>query len=64
MAPGTADTPWVARLLDAAEDPEAAAEALRRRQPLGRLVSADEIAYGIASLASPLPATTQLVGVG
>jgi NAD(P)-dependent dehydrogenase (short-subunit alcohol dehydrogenase family) len=58
VAPGTADTPWVARLLDAADDPEAAAEALRRRQPLGRLVSAEEIAYGIASLASPLAGST------
>ena len=58
VAPGTADTPWVARLLDAADDPEAAAEALRRRQPLGRLVSAAEVAYGIASLASPLAGST------
>jgi 2-keto-3-deoxy-L-fuconate dehydrogenase len=58
VAPGTADTPWIARLLDAAEDPEAAAEALRRRQPLGRLVSAEEVAYGIASLASPLAGST------
>jgi NAD(P)-dependent dehydrogenase (short-subunit alcohol dehydrogenase family) len=58
VAPGTADTPWIARLLDAAEDPEAAAEALRRRQPLGRLVSAEEVAHGIASLASPLAGST------
>jgi 2-keto-3-deoxy-L-fuconate dehydrogenase len=58
VAPGTADTPWVARLLDAADDPDATAEALRRRQPLGRLVSADEVAYAIASLASPLAAST------
>jgi 2-keto-3-deoxy-L-fuconate dehydrogenase len=58
VAPGTADTPWVARLLDAADDPAATAEALRRRQPLGRLVSADEVAYAIASLASPLAAST------
>ncbi len=58
VAPGTADTPWVARLLEGAEDPEAAAEALRRRQPLGRLVTADEVAHAIASLASPLAAST------
>jgi 2-keto-3-deoxy-L-fuconate dehydrogenase len=58
VAPGTADTPWVARLLESAEDPEAAAEALRRRQPIGRLVTADEVAYAIASLASPLAAST------
>jgi 2-keto-3-deoxy-L-fuconate dehydrogenase len=53
VAPGTADTPWVGRLLEAADDPAAAAEALRARQPLGRLVSADEVAEAIASLASP-----------
>lgn len=58
VAPGTADTPWVGRLLDAADDPEAAAEALRKRQPLGRLVTAEEVAFAIASLASPLAAST------
>lgn len=58
VAPGTANTPWVARLLSAAEDPDAAAEALRRRQPLGRLVTADEVAHAIASLASPSAAST------
>jgi NAD(P)-dependent dehydrogenase (short-subunit alcohol dehydrogenase family) len=58
VAPGTADTPWVGRLLDAAEDPEAAAAALRARQPLGRLVTALEVAHAVASLASPLAAAT------
>ena len=58
VAPGTADTPWVGRLLDAAEDREAAAAALRARQPLGRLVSADEVAWAVAGLASPRAAST------
>lgn len=58
VAPGTADTPWVARLLDAAPDPEAAAAALRARQPIGRLVTADEVAHAICSLASPAAAST------
>jgi NAD(P)-dependent dehydrogenase (short-subunit alcohol dehydrogenase family) len=58
VAPGTADTPWVARLLEAAEDPEVAAEQLRRRQPLGRLVTAQEVAHSIVSLASPAAAST------
>ncbi|HKH53585.1 MAG TPA: SDR family oxidoreductase [Mycobacterium sp.] len=58
VAPGTTDTPWVARLLESADDPDAAAEALRRRQPIGRLVTADEVAYAIASLASPLTGST------
>jgi 2-keto-3-deoxy-L-fuconate dehydrogenase len=52
--PGTADTPWVGRLLDAADDPAAERAALGARQPMGRLVSADEVAAGIAYLASPL----------
>ena len=51
--PGTADTPWIGRLLDQADDPAAERAALERRQPMGRLVSADEIAAGIAYLASP-----------
>ncbi len=58
VLPGTADTPWVRRLLDAAEDPDAALAALRARQPMGRLVSADEVALAIASLATPLAAST------
>ena len=52
--PGTADTPWVGRLLDQAADPAAERAALNARQPIGRLVSADEVAAGIAYLASPL----------
>jgi NAD(P)-dependent dehydrogenase (short-subunit alcohol dehydrogenase family) len=51
--PGTADTPWVARLLAAAGDPAAEREALEARQPHGRLVSADEIAGAVVYLASP-----------
>ncbi|MFF3564855.1 SDR family NAD(P)-dependent oxidoreductase [Streptomyces sp. NPDC002574] len=55
--PGTADTPWVARLLDAADDPEAERAALRARQPMGRLVTADEVAAAIVYLASPAAAS-------
>lgn len=58
VMPGTADTPWVSRLLDAAENPGEAAEALRRRQPMGRLVTADEIAAAILYLASPSSGST------
>jgi len=58
VTPGTADTPWVQRLLDQAPDSEAAATALRARQPMGRLVTADEIAFAIAYLASPLSGST------
>ncbi|MEV6944887.1 SDR family oxidoreductase [Streptomyces sp. NPDC051172] len=56
--PGTADTPWVGRLLDAAEDPVAERAALEARQPTGRLVSAAEVAGAIAYLASPLSGAT------
>jgi 2-keto-3-deoxy-L-fuconate dehydrogenase len=56
--PGTADTPWVGRLLDAAPDPAAERAALNARQPMGRLVSADEVAAAIAYLASPLAGAT------
>ena len=58
VLPGTADTPWVGRLLDQADDPAVAAAALTARQPLGRLVSAEEIAHAIAYLASPLSGST------
>jgi len=51
--PGTADTPWVGRLLDAADDPVAERAALAARQPHGRLVAADEIAEAVAYLANP-----------
>jgi 2-keto-3-deoxy-L-fuconate dehydrogenase len=55
--PGTADTPWIGRLLAAAQDPEAERAALTARQPMGRLVSADEVAAAISYLASPLAAS-------
>jgi 2-keto-3-deoxy-L-fuconate dehydrogenase len=58
VAPGTVDTPWVGRLLDASADPAATAAALRARQPLGRLVTAEEVAHAIAFLASPAAAST------
>jgi len=54
--PGTADTPWVGRLLDQADDPVAERAALEARQPMGRLVTADEVAAAIAYLASPAAA--------
>jgi NAD(P)-dependent dehydrogenase (short-subunit alcohol dehydrogenase family) len=58
VLPGTADTPWVGRLLDSAPDPNAARTALRERQPIGRLVSPEEVAHAIAYLASPLSGST------
>jgi NAD(P)-dependent dehydrogenase (short-subunit alcohol dehydrogenase family) len=56
--PGTVDTPWVERLLAAADDPAAERVALNGRQPTGRLVTAREVAAAIAYLASPAAGST------
>jgi NAD(P)-dependent dehydrogenase (short-subunit alcohol dehydrogenase family) len=56
--PGTADTPWVQRLLAQAADPAKERAALEARQPLGRLVSPQEVASAICYLASPLQGST------
>lgn len=58
VSPGTADTPWVGRLLDSAADPVAERAALEARQPHGRLVAADEVAGAVAYLASPRSGST------
>ncbi len=57
VTPGTVETPWIGRLLAAADDPEAERLALNARQPLGRLVTANEVAAAIAYLTSPLAAS-------
>ncbi|MGW0776096.1 SDR family NAD(P)-dependent oxidoreductase [Streptomyces sp. NPDC002835] len=54
--PGTADTPWVGRLLARADDPAAERAALAARQPGGRLVTAAEVAAAVGYLASPAAA--------
>lgn len=56
--PGTADTPWIGRLLEAAEDPEAERKALEARQPHGRLVLAEEVAGAVRYLVSPSAGST------
>jgi 2-keto-3-deoxy-L-fuconate dehydrogenase len=58
VSPGTADTPWVARLLAQADDPEAERAALAARQPHGRLVTPQEVATAVAYLASPSSGST------
>lgn len=58
VTPGTTETPWVGRLLQQSGDAAAAAEALRARQPMGRLVTAEEVAHAIAYLAGPSSAST------
>jgi NAD(P)-dependent dehydrogenase (short-subunit alcohol dehydrogenase family) len=56
--PGTADTPWVKRLLDQTADPEGERKRLEARQPIGRLVSAQEVANAVLYLANPISLST------
>jgi 2-keto-3-deoxy-L-fuconate dehydrogenase len=58
VAPGTVDTPWVARLLARTQDPAAEKAQLAARQPTGRLVSAEEVAAAIGYLAGPTAGAT------
>jgi NAD(P)-dependent dehydrogenase (short-subunit alcohol dehydrogenase family) len=53
--PGTADTPWVQRLLAQTAGARARRAA---RQPIGRLVSAPEVAHAISYLAHPKSLST------
>lgn len=55
--PGTAETPWIGRLLAQADDPVAERAALDARQPMGRLVRAEEVAAAVVYLASPAAAS-------
>ena len=52
LCPGTVDSPWVGRLLDLADDPVAARQALVARQPMGRLGTPEEVAAAALYLAS------------
>jgi NAD(P)-dependent dehydrogenase (short-subunit alcohol dehydrogenase family) len=58
VVPGTTDTPWVARLLEAAADPAAERAALEARQPIGRLVTPREVAEAVCYLGSPRSGST------
>ena len=49
VCPGTVDSPWVRRLVD---DVGESLDALRARQPMGRLGTTDEVAQAILYLAS------------
>ena len=49
VCPGTVDSPWVRRLV---EDVGESLDALRARQPMGRLGRTDEIAEAVLYLAS------------
>lgn len=58
VSPGTVASPWVERLIGATDDPEATRDALRRRQPLGELVTVDAVADAVAYLAADSTYTT------
>ncbi len=63
VCPGTADTPWIGRLLERADDPAAERAALEARQPHGRLVSAGEVAEAVCYLASAQAGSTTGTGL-
>jgi NAD(P)-dependent dehydrogenase (short-subunit alcohol dehydrogenase family) len=58
VSPGTVQSPWVERLIAATPEPTATFEALRRRQPMGRLVGCDEVAAAVVYLAADTTFTT------
>jgi len=58
VSPGTVSSPWVERLVAATPDPAGTLDAMRRRQPLGRLVSCAEVADAVAYLAADSTFTT------
>jgi len=58
VSPGTVASPWVERTIAALPDPGAGFEALRKRQPLGRMVTCDEVAAAVAYLAHDMTFTT------
>jgi NAD(P)-dependent dehydrogenase (short-subunit alcohol dehydrogenase family) len=58
VSPGTVQSPWVERLVAGTADPEATYEALRRRQPMGALVSCEAVADAVVYLAAPTTFTT------
>jgi 2-keto-3-deoxy-L-fuconate dehydrogenase len=58
VSPGTVWSPWVERLVGTTTDPTGAEAALRRRQPLGRMVECAEVAAAVTYLAAPTTFTT------
>jgi NAD(P)-dependent dehydrogenase (short-subunit alcohol dehydrogenase family) len=58
VSPGTVSSPWVERTVAAQPDPDAVREGLRRRQPLGRMVTCEEVAAAVAYLADDETFTT------
>lgn len=55
---GTADTPWIGRLLERTADPEAERAAFNARRRMERPAPADEVAAAVVRLASRLSGST------
>lgn len=53
ICPGTVDTEWIGRILAGADDPDGIRSRMAARQLDGQMGSPDEVADGIAYLASP-----------
>jgi NAD(P)-dependent dehydrogenase (short-subunit alcohol dehydrogenase family) len=60
VCPGTVDTPWVQRLVEQAGE---SLDALRARQPMGRLGTPEEVADAIVYLATASFATGTILTV-
>ncbi len=58
VSPGTVQSPWVERLVATTDDPEATFESMRRRQPMGRMVTCEEVADAVMFLADDSTFTT------
>jgi NAD(P)-dependent dehydrogenase (short-subunit alcohol dehydrogenase family) len=58
VTPGVVATPWQARAVANARDPDAVRRQLEGFQPIGRVASAEEVAGAIAYLASPSSGST------
>ncbi|WP_269813871.1 SDR family NAD(P)-dependent oxidoreductase [Jiangella endophytica] len=53
VSPATVDGPWVRRNAGLSSDPEQFLRSMRRRQPLGQLISAGAVARAVTYLADP-----------
>jgi 2-keto-3-deoxy-L-fuconate dehydrogenase len=53
VSPGTVDTPFIARLIEQAPNPEAQLAVYNDRQPTGYMVTAEEVAHAVLFLARP-----------
>ncbi len=51
VAPGTVDTPWIARITEDQENPEEVRRAMTARQPIKRMGTPEEIADAVVFLA-------------